>query len=67
MTTIAAIVKALGVTYNDDGVAIWLASWNRNIDGRPIDLCRTAEGRERVAEAVARIDGVDPAEFGDES
>jgi len=59
IATMRQVVDALADLYTDDGVAIWLDSPNRMLQGqRGIDVCRTAEGRYRVyALAQALADG----------
>lgn len=47
------VVCALRDIYRDDGVAIWLGAVHKSgpFKGqRPIDVCKTAEGRVRVIE-----------------
>ena len=58
-TSMRDVVDALSEVYLDDGVAIWLAASNKMLGGeKAIDLCRTAEGRARVAAlASALADG----------
>lgn len=55
------VVEALREVYRDDGVAIWLGAEHqagRFAGRRPIDVCRTAEGRYEVyALACALADG----------
>lgn len=49
--TMAQVVEALREAYADDGVAIWLAAEHGSgpFDGtRPIEVCKTPEGRFRV-------------------
>lgn len=61
--TLRQIVTALGVTYKDGGIAIWLDAPQGYLHGqRAIDLCKTSEGRALVADAVERLDGVNPRE-----
>lgn len=51
--TMVMVVEALGEVYRDDGVAIWLGAEHSSgpFEGvRPIDACRTPEGRFRVWE-----------------
>lgn len=48
-TTIADIATVLSDHYTEDGIATFLDSRNRHLDGeRPIVLCRTKEGRRKV-------------------
>ena len=52
------LVRALGVTYSPRGVAIWLRSGNRNLDGaRPIDLLASGEF-EPVVRAIEALGDV---------
>ena len=53
--TLVDIIRALSITYTESGVVIWLGAWNTNLDGRPIDLCRTSEGKSRVAQEAYRV------------
>lgn len=49
------IIDTLGEVYRDDGIAIWLAAEHTAgplATHRPIELCATAAGRERVLAAV---------------
>ena len=49
--TMVQIVEALSEVYLDEGIAIWLGNEHvsgRFADRRPIDVCRTAEGRHEV-------------------
>lgn len=53
--TLSDIAESLRATYTEDGVAIWLGNIHRAgpLRGwRPIVLCRTAGGRERVLQAA---------------
>jgi hypothetical protein len=58
--TMVQVVEALSETYTSDGVAIYLGAHVTTFDGeRPIDVCRTAEGRFRVwVHAQSLADGV---------
>lgn len=63
MTSLAQIVAALSVTYDDAGVAIWLASRNSGLGGAaPIDVIARdpIDGMERVAHVVRLIGDADP-------
>lgn len=51
--TMHGVVCALRDIYRDDGVAVWLGAVHKSgpFKGqRPIDVCKTAEGRVRVIE-----------------
>lgn len=59
--TLLMVVEALRETYYDDGVAIWLGvehKYGRFAGQRPIDVCRTAEGRYAVWEAAQSLTGM---------
>lgn len=66
MTSLAQIVAALSVTYNDSGVAMWLASRNSGLGGAaPVDVIARdpLDGLRRVADLVSEIGDADPALF----
>lgn len=60
--TMAQVIESLGDVYTDDGIAMWLAAEHvsgRFAGRRPIDVCKTAEGRHEVwALGQALADGV---------
>lgn len=67
--TLLQIVAALAQTYTDTGIAIWLHGWNQllgtnSVGGqqRAIDMICHGE-ISRVADAVARVDGIDPRDL----
>lgn len=59
--SMAMVIEALGEVYTDEGIAIWLSA--ERVSGRfegrrPIDVCRTAEGRYDVWTWAAAATGM---------
>lgn len=59
--TMSDIVQELEDIYTDNGIAMWLISPNKSLLNerfswmRPIDLCKTPEGREKVMNLIQEM------------